>query len=88
MATLTAEQREAIRADVMRRFSSTREPVPGLRADMLTLVGYIDDALEAAEGNVINRIPGNHPGRQWLIDNQHLGRQLMLWIEQVRKDVF
>jgi hypothetical protein len=70
MATLTAEQRETIRAAILRRLSADREPTPFSKAEGLTL-----------------RIPGGHPGRQWLIDNPAIGRRLMILVEQHRREV-
>lgn len=87
MATLTAEQRAEIRAQILRQLSRDREPTPFNKGEGLTLIGYIDDALEAAEGDVIARIPGGHPGRQWLIDNPAIGRRLMILVEQHRREV-
>jgi hypothetical protein len=71
----------------MRWLSRHGVDTPITKAELFILVGFIDDAAEAAEADIIARIPGAHPGRQWLIDNADIGRRLLERVAERRREV-
>lgn len=87
MASLTTQQLGEVKADIMRQWSRTRTPTPITKPELSSLLTIMDDELNAAEVAVIAAIPGAHPGRQWLIDNQQIARQVLELVEAKRKDV-
>ena len=87
MASLPQEPLNEVQADIMRRWSRDHTPVPILKSELGQLLSIMDTALNDAEIAVIQAIPGNHPGRQWLIDNQTIARRVLELIEAKRKDV-
>ena len=87
MAQLTPAQLNEVHANIMRRWSRNHTATPITKSDLTTLLDIMDIELNSAEVAVITAIPGSHPGRQWLIDNQPIARQAMELVEAKRKDV-
>ena len=86
MAQLPDSSLDEIHRDVMRHWSRTREQVPILKSDLRQLIGIVDTAADLSDTAVIQQIPQNHPGRQWLIENQNLARRLKEVVEAKRRE--
>lgn len=87
MAQLTAEQRTDLRAAIMREWSAFRTEVPMTKPELLTLIGFIDEAAEASDADVITRVPEAHPANSWLVENLPIARRIKELVEQKRKAV-
>lgn len=86
MAKLTTQQRREISADIQRRLSESRTPIPLNKANLASLIGLIDDQQEAAEAAIIQTVPAG-PARQWLINNANLSRRFIEVVEAKRREV-
>lgn len=86
MAALTAQQLAEVQADIIRRWSRDRVNVPITKPELDALLPIMDAALADAEVAVIADIPGAHPGRQWLIDNQPIARRMLELVEAKRRE--
>ena len=87
MAQLTAESLGQVRADIMRQWSRDQLPVPITKPDLSALLSIMDVALKDAEIAVITAIPQQHPGRQWLINNQAIARRVLELVEAKRREM-
>ena len=87
MAQMSDEQRNEVWAEIMRWWSQNREAVPMSKAEVKTLIEFMDEEAEQSDTGIINRIPAQHPARAWLIANQHLARGLKERVERKRKEV-
>ena len=87
MAELNTAQKDEVKRDIMRKWSVLRQVAPISKSELSTLLTYVDQAQEAAEADVISRIPGAHPARAWLIANATIGRQLICEVETKRAEV-
>ena len=87
MAQLSAAQKDEVKAQIMRVWSQDRTPVPVTKPDLDTLMTFMDEAMEAAETDVISRIPGPHPARSWLLTNQDVARRILIEVEFKRREV-
>jgi hypothetical protein len=85
MAKLTTEQRREISADIQRRLSESRTPIPLTKANLASLVGLIDDQMEAAETAIIQTVPTG-TARQWLVNNANLSRRFIETVEAKRRE--
>lgn len=87
MAQLTAPQKAEVKSVIMKVWSRDRTPVPITKDELDTLLTFMDESLEAAELDVINRIPGGHPARAWLIANEAVARRVLELVEAKRREV-
>lgn len=87
MATLPAGDGDAVWAVIMQRLSQQHIEVPATKDELRTLVDIIDGELDSAEVAVVQAIPVEHPGRQWLINNPTVGRRIMELILEKRREV-
>jgi uncharacterized protein (DUF2236 family) len=86
MAQLTSEQLDEVFREAMRRYSSIRREVPFSKAQFRAFFDVVDPEMEAAEVSVVQAVPAG-PSRQWLIDNDDIGRDLMMMVEEKRREV-
>jgi uncharacterized protein (DUF2236 family) len=86
MATLTEQQKDEVFEDAMRRYSHLRREVPFSKAQFRAFFDIVDPEMEAAEIAVVQAVPVGDM-RQWLIDNDDIGRDLMMLIEEKRREV-
>lgn len=87
MALLDSAAINQIHADIMRYWSNHRVSVPITKPELRQLVVIVDGEAENSDIAVIQAIPSEHPGRQWLIDNQSLARRLKVLDETKRVEV-
>ena len=86
MANLTEQQKDEVFEEAMRRYSSIRREVPFGKAQFRAFFDIVDPEMEAAEVSVVQAVPAG-PARQWLIDNGDIGRDLMMMVEEKRREV-
>ena len=86
MASLPQAQLDEVRADIMRQWSRDHTPVPITKPELGQLLSLMDVVLNDAEIAVIQAIPNDHPGRQWLIDNQTIARSTLELVEAKRRE--
>lgn len=86
MALLPPGSIDEIHAIIMRRLSAAGLEVPATKSDLRALVVILDEVAEFSDARVINQIPQQHPGRQWLIDNPRIARQMKELVEHTRAE--
>lgn len=86
MASLTSEQLDEVWSEAMRRYSSIRREVPFSKSQFRGFFDTVDAEMEAAEVSVVQAVPAG-ASRQWLIDNDDIGRDLMMMVEEKRREV-
>jgi hypothetical protein len=86
MAQLTSEQLDEVFEEAMRRYSSIRREVPFGKTQFRAFFDIVDPEMETAEVAVVQAVPVG-PSRQWLIDNPDIGRDLMMLVEEKRREV-
>jgi len=86
MAVLPDGDRQEIHAQVMRDFSRTRTQTPILKVELRALVNFMDAQLESAEAAIFSALPAGD-GKDWLLANQSVGRELLARIERKRREV-
>ena len=86
MAKLSDSDRFDIWAEIMRQFSAAGIEIPVPKVALRTLVDRIDEGLEIAETSIVTSLPAGD-GRAWLIAHQSIGRAIMAYVEQRRKEV-
>ena len=83
---MTQEDRDAVWAAIMQRFSEQLEQIPLLKPKLRELIGLIDDGLGAAEVDILASVPAD-TGHQWLIDHQSVARRLIVEVAKKRQEV-
>jgi hypothetical protein len=85
MAVMSTGQRQTVRSELARELSSENIETPFTKDEGLLLIQFIDEALEAADSDVVSRIPPAHPGRDWIINNPVYGRRFLEAVAMKRK---
>jgi len=86
MAQLPTNSLNVIWSNLMSEFSSVWTLIPITKDELKSLLGLIDEQLESAEVSIIQSLPSGE-GKTWLVDNQALGREIMIRVLEKRKEV-
>lgn len=86
MAQLTTETKDALFADIMRRWSNDRTPTPITKAQGRALIDIMDAGMETAESTILSSIPAG-PGRTWLVANASIARKVLELVAAKRQEV-
>lgn len=86
MAQLPTENMDQVWQSTMEEFSSLRELIPVNKNQFRTLLELMDVEIEGAEIDIVQALPAG-AGKTWLINNQAIGRTLMIRIMQKRREV-
>jgi len=85
MANLLDADRLDLWAEVMTDFSKTNISTPLTKTDLRNLINYLDEELAATEVSVLAGIPAGD-GKDWLVANNDLGRELMARVQRKRRE--
>jgi hypothetical protein len=85
MATLSGANLDAVWIEVMRKYSNLRTEVPVNKNKLKTGMQQIDSLLEASELTIFQGIL-DADVKSWLQSNQSVGRDIIVMIEQKRRD--
>jgi len=86
MATLSADELAGVAAEAQVQFSAILEEIPVNKAQFKTFLNTVDSALEQAEIDVVQNTPAG-PGKDWLLANQNVGRELLILVAKKRLEV-
>jgi hypothetical protein len=86
MANLTSEQLDEVWIEAMRRYSSIRREVPFSKSQFRSFFDIVDVEMDTAEVAVVQATPAG-PARDWLIANDEIGRDLIVLVEEKRREV-
>ena len=86
MAILDSGSLNEVWRDIMSDFSSFRELIPVNKNQLRTFLGMVDAEMEASEIGLVQSLPAGK-GKQWLISNPRIGREMLIRIERKRKEV-
>ena len=86
MAVLSDGDREEVWGTAMSDFSRTGIQTPILKTELRALVNFMDVQLESAEAAMFAALPAGD-GKDWLLANRDLGRELLARIERKRREV-
>ncbi len=86
MAILSSTDIDDLHAQVMRRWSSVHLDAPVTKAQVRGLIVEIDAGLDTAETTIVSGLP-NGAGKDWLVANPVVGRDVMEVTERRRKEV-
>lgn len=87
MPSLSSEDILDVRAAIMSFYSSIRAEIPMTKPQLTALLTLVDGELNTAEVAIVVAIPSG-PARDWLVANDHIGRDIMARVETKRRDVF
>jgi hypothetical protein len=86
MATLSSGDIDDVHAQSMSRWSSVRQDTPITKAELRQLIVLVDAELETAETSIIGALPAG-AGKDWLVANPTVGRDVIEVTERRRKEV-
>lgn len=86
MARLPSGSVDEVYSNLTSEFSSVWTLIPITKDELRSLLVLIDGQLEDAEVSIVQSLPVG-VGKTWLIDNQALGREIMIRILEKRKEV-
>jgi RecA-family ATPase len=86
MANLTTAQLAGVAQQAMRRFSNIRKEIPVNKSQFMAFMSAVDIELEASEIAIVQGLPAG-PGKDWLLANPDVGRELIVMIELERSEV-
>lgn len=88
MALLPQQQRDELKADIMRKLSSARVKTPGIhKSDWDAIIIAIDTALETAEVSAVTSLPGGSRERVFLTGHPGIARRVLAVVEDKRREV-
>ncbi|MHC4181774.1 MAG: hypothetical protein ACYSR0_00295 [Planctomycetota bacterium] len=85
MANLTTAQLAGVAQEAMRRFSNIRKEIPINKSQFTAFISAVDTELDSAEVSLVQGLPAG-PGKDWLLANPDVGRELMVMVEQKRSE--
>lgn len=86
MPTLSTAQRTSVAHEVMRRLSAARVTTDDvLKAQIISLIGDMDDALDTAESTVVAGLPNPGNVRTWVLANQTTARRVLEVVQESRR---
>ncbi len=85
MPLLPAESLWKVRADVMSDCSSNRQEIPITKSQLGALVAVVDSQQNSSEIAIIATVPAGD-GRDWLIANTRVSRDIIVKTEAERRD--
>jgi hypothetical protein len=86
MPTLPDEHRAAIRSAIARKYSAFWTEIPISKDQFRALVNFIDTRLDAEETAIFQALPAG-AGKDWLLANPAIGREIMTEVERKRMEV-
>lgn len=86
MASLPSANVDELWVQFMKALSRVKRPIPVTNDKIRGFIVDVDAALEQAELDVVAGLPAGDI-KDWLIANQDIGREIMLRVEQKRKEV-
>lgn len=86
MAKLPDINRFAVWAEAMADLSRMQVEIPLSKEELRALVNYYDNQLEIAEASIVNGLPAGD-GKDWLLAHPEIARELLIRVEQERKEV-
>ena len=86
MAALPDNDRRDIWAQAMADLSRTHTQIPISKTDLRSLINFMDSELDSAESSIFAALPAGD-GKNWILANPDLGRELLTRIESKRREV-
>ncbi len=86
MANLTQGQKASVALQVMRDYSNTFEEIPITKQQLFAFIGLVDNELEQSEIDLFNSLPAG-TGKTWLGNNPHIGRDIIIYVMEKRRQV-
>lgn len=85
MAQLTAGQKVDIGLQLMRKYSTEFREIPVTKNGVFNFITKVDQELEQSEMDIFTSLP---PGdaKTWLQNNPEVGRDIMILVEQARRE--
>lgn len=87
MSHLTSAQIDQVLATLMERYSGIWKEIPVTKAQFKNwLEDVVDDQMDTTETNIFNATPAG-PAKDWLQANPEVGRDVMVVVEEKRREV-
>lgn len=86
MAALPDNDRAAVRGILADRYSAVHTVIPLSTADLRALVNFVDTRMDAEESAMVAALPTGD-GKDWLLANPSIGRDIIVEVERKRAEV-